>query len=370
MVYATRRGAGCHRSRQAGSDRTLHQASQVGGGPTRRVLAAAIAASVLCLVCGVAVIGPARAAYYQDKTIKFIVPAGAGGGVDARSRMFIHHFARLLPGKPKIVAQNMKGASGVVAANYIFNVAERDGLTLSWATRELAYAQLAEHEGVQFDVAQFAWIGSVLRQGQIAFMRTDLPYRTMQDLKAATEPLIFGVRRVGSADYLAAKAVEALGVPVKIVPGYGTRKRYLAFENGETNAGALTWTSLSARGWTGENPLARVIFEIGAAAAPAGVPTWREFQPVPGQEATYALINNALDLPTDGILAPPGTPPDVVEILRTAFDALVHDPEFLADAEKFKIDVNPLDGVALAKSYVDFVNASPETQALFKSLTQ
>jgi tripartite-type tricarboxylate transporter receptor subunit TctC len=335
----------------------------------RRQFAGSIIACVLCIVGAMAIVSPAWAQFYQDKTIRFIIPYGPGGGVDARSRMFIRHFARLLPGQPKIVAQNMEGASGAVGANYMFNVAERDGLTLSWATREQAYIQLAQRAGVQFDVAQFAWIGSVLRQGQLAFIRTELPYQTLQDLRAATEPLVWGVRRAGSADYLAAKAVEALGVALKIVPGYGTRKRYLAFQSGEINMMALTWSSLGASGWLEETPLARIIVEIGAPGAP-DVPTWREFEPLPGQEAVYALVNQALALPTDGLLAPPGTPPALVETLRAAFDALVRDPEFLADAKKFNIDVNPVDGAALTKLYADFVDATPETQALFKSLTQ
>ena len=340
-----------------------------------RFVSALTVSSVLSLgllvsVSAVSTAAAAQVAFYEGKTIRIISPSRVGGGPDTRARLIVRHLPSFLPGQPRMIVQNMPGAGGVIAANFLFNVVEPDGLTLGVLSREVTFIQMAEREGVQYNTGKFAWVGSLLHQGQIVFIRSDLPYLSLDELRAAKEPLVFGSRAVGSVNFLAGKALEMLGVPVRLIPGYGSSQLDLAFEQGEVDATALSFNSLTRRAdWVKPGGLARPIVEIGTRAAP-DVPAGQNFAPMAGHEQSYALINAALSLPSGSLAAPPGTPSERVESLREAFAKMVMDPEFQVAARKINLSLRFLVGEDLAKSYRDFLDASPDTKALFKQLTQ
>lgn len=311
--------------------------------------------------------------FYSGKQVRLIVGYDPGGGPDIRARIVARHLGDHIPGHPKVIVQNMPGAGGVIATNFVANVVKPDGLTLMNVSRDSAITQLGGRTGVQFDLAKFEWLGSVMREGNVVFIRSDLPYRNIDELRKATRPLIFAARAAGATNYIAGKGLETLGVPVKMVLGYGTAKLNIAFEQGEAEASALGWAALASGrpDWVKPGGLARLVVEFSAKPTPGiDVAFGPALKPIPGKEEIYQLINKALGLPIGNIGAPPGTPKERVDVLRRAYRNLVQDPKFKADAAKLGIPVDSLVGDDLAGVLRDFLAASPQVRSEFKELLQ
>jgi len=310
--------------------------------------------------------------FYKRKVVRMIVGYGPGGGPDFRTRLVARHLGRHLPGRPKVIVQNMPGGGGIVATNYIFNVAKPTGLVLSNVARGPFMMQMGKRVGVLFDMEKFQWIGSLMREGNVVFIRSSTPYRNLEDLKKAKKPLIFGARSVGATNYLAAKALEMLGVPVKLVVGYGTSKMNLAFEQGEIEASALGWTSIKTGrpDWIKPGGLARLIVEFGMEATrEIQVAFGPKLKPIGGKEQIYSVINKALGLSQANLAAPPGTPRDRVDQLRQAYRKMLKDPKFQAHAAKLNIPLNPLVGGELGRTVQKFYGeVSASTKAQFAEL--
>lgn len=309
--------------------------------------------------------------YYAGKTISLMVGFTPGGGPDIRTRLVAQHIGKHIPGSPRVIVQNMPGAGGRVVANYLYNVARPDGLTLGSLNRDVAIMQLGGVQGIKFDMAKFLWVGNVMREGNIVFIRADLPYEDLAGLRNAKEPLLFAARAVGATNYLAAKGMEALGVPVKIVLGYGSRQLTLAFEQGEVNASALGWAALASSrpDWVKPDGLARLIVEFGAKPTPdINVSFGPDLTAQPGKEGIYALINKALGLPLGNLAAPPGTPADRVDELRQAYQDMSRDPEFKRDAGRLDVSPDNLTGKKLASTFQDFLGAPADDRREFETL--
>src|SRR5262249_35364824 len=154
-----------------------------------------------------------------------------GSTNDLTTRLVARHLARFIPGNPGIVVVNKPGASGVIQTSYMQNQAPGNGLAIGYTGRESAYQQLAQRPGVRFDLASLQWIGVLSQKGMVVFINRNKPVRTIAELQKSSTQIIFAVRALGGADFLAGKALEALGVPLKIVSGYpGSPQMNLAFE--------------------------------------------------------------------------------------------------------------------------------------------
>jgi len=309
--------------------------------------------------------------FYEGKTIRMIVGFSPGSGPDIRARLVSRHLPRHIAGEPKMIVQNIPGAGGRIAFNTLYNVAKKDGLTLATVNRDAAGLQLGEQPGVEYDLTKMSWIGSLMRAANVVFVRSSLPYENLEELKQAKTPLAFAARSPGATNYLAGKALEALGVPVNIVVGYGTSKMNLAFVQGEIDASALSWNALS-RGrpdWVKPGGLARLIVEFGTTpTAGLDIPFGPDLQALPDEQAIYTLINKALGLPQGNVAAPPGTPKARVDELQRAFREMLNDSRFRTDAEKLGVILNPLVGDELLKVFKDFLAAPPEAKEQFKKL--
>jgi tripartite-type tricarboxylate transporter receptor subunit TctC len=309
--------------------------------------------------------------FYKGKTVRLMVGFSPGGGPDVRTRLVARHIGKHIPGNPRIIVQNMPGAGGRVVANYLYNVAKPDGLTLGSLNRDIGIMQLGGVQGIKFDMGKFLWIGNVTRQGNIVFIRSNLPYKNVKELRNAKKPLIFAARAIGATNYLAAKGMGALGVPVKVVLGYGSRQLTLAFEQGEVDASALGWTALVASrpDWVKRDGIARLIVEFGAAPTP-GVqfPFGPNLKALPGKQGIYSLINKALGLPVGNLAAPPGTPTERIEELRSAYRNMARDQKFQTDAARIKISVDNLGGKELASTFQAFLDAPPADRTQFEKL--
>jgi hypothetical protein len=308
---------------------------------------------------------------FAGKTVEISVGFSAGGGPDLAARFVARHLGRFLPGNPSMIVRNRPGAETVLQANYMANIAPKDGLSIGYISRATALQQISDRPGVKFDLASFAWMGGFSQQNIVVFVRRDRGYQSIEQIKASSRQIVFAARSPGSTDFLAAKALEALGVPLHIVTGYEGGQMTFAFENGEIDCSALTREALKQRAsWFKPGGIALPLVEFGSLRPEQGIPFGPDLQPVEARQAVYAMINKAFGLPVGAFAGPPGLSRPTLEIYRMAFGKMAQDEQFLADAEKANIEVNPLSGVALENEFRDFLHASPEMKQEFSALVR
>ncbi|HWG03835.1 MAG TPA: hypothetical protein VG271_02360, partial [Beijerinckiaceae bacterium] len=276
----------------------------------------------------------------------------AGGSYDAYARVVAMHMPDHIPGHPTIIAENMPGAGGLKSANYLYNVAPKDGLVISTGYAGLPTTQLLSPDGAQFDATKFSWIGSLTEDPYVGFVWHTSPIRTFEDMK--TRETIFGGSAVGGAgtDY-AIIARDMLGMKLKIVTGYpNSPDMKLAMQRGEIDGEfAESWGALNVTepAWLKDGTV-RIVIQH-------GFKPLRELPNVPLliDQAKTDADRQALDLllarqeTAKPYFAPPGIPADRLAVLRKAFDATLRDPSFLADLDKEHLGINaPMNGDEIA----------------------
>jgi tripartite-type tricarboxylate transporter receptor subunit TctC len=319
------------------------------------------AAGFLFLLIGVADL-QAQTHFYEGKTIRIVVGLPAGDVYDLYARMLAEHMGKHIPGNPNIIVQNMAGASSMITANYVYNVAKPDGLTFGSVLPSLYFDQLVGRSEVQFDWPKFTWLGSFEKSNNLLYMRSDTPFKTIHDVTKANEPPKCGSTGTGSPSYYLVKLMnESIGTKFDMVTGYkGGQEIDLAVEKGEVDCRAFTVTTYFARepfiSWRKKN-FVRVLFQTGKTRDPRlpEVPTVQELiEKYKTPEATRRLAALVLASGEFGrpIIATPGVPADRVKMLREAFAKTLSDPALLADAKKRRLDIDPTsaeDLEALAK---------------------
>jgi tripartite-type tricarboxylate transporter receptor subunit TctC len=312
----------------------------------------------------------AQTNFYQGKIIRVVVGSSPGGGYDLWARLMARYLGKYVPGNPETVVQNMPGAGGVVAANYIYAVARPDGLTLGAFNPGLYFEQLVGRPEVKFDWSKFTWIGSPEQNDVMHYIRSDAPFKTVDDLRNAKEPPRCGSTGTGtSGHYLPRLLDETLGIKTTIVSGYqGGSEIDLAVERNEV----VCWSPLVAT-FFGREPykrwfktgFVRVIVQSGTKRDPRlkDVPTLAELmQQYKTPDSGKRLAKVVLTAATLGrpISAPPRLPAERTKLLREAYAKAMKDTELLADAEKRGWDVNPLSGQELEALAKDVVAQPPE----------
>jgi tripartite-type tricarboxylate transporter receptor subunit TctC len=298
--------------------------------------------------------------FYKGKTIKVVIGTTPGALYDQWSRLIAAHMGKHIPGNPELVPQNMPGAGHKIAANYVYNVAKPDGLTLIGSiVPSLYFDQLLKREEVHYDWAKFGWIGSPVMGESQMYMRADTPFKTMDDVRKAAEPPRCGTQSTSEQSYYLPKLFEeTLGTKFKMVTGYpGGPEIDLAAERGEIHCRAFTIEAFFAREpyltWY-KNKFVRNIIQTGRKKDERlpDTPTIYELMeryktPEAGRRlAMVMLASGALGRP---MLASPGIPADRVKILRAAFEKTMKDPEFLAEVAKRKYELSPTRGEDLER---------------------
>ena len=191
----------------------------------------------------------AQTPFYQSKTIRIVVGNLPGDTHDLFARAYARSMGKYIAGIPEIIVQNMPGAGTMIAANHVFNIAKPDGLTLGSLSPALYYAQLTGSKEVKFDWPKFTWIGSPERNGHVLFMRSDSPYKTLEDIRDAKEPPRCSATGVGTSGHDVPKLFEeTLGLKFRIITGYpGGAEQDLAIERGEVHCRAITTAAFFAR---------------------------------------------------------------------------------------------------------------------------
>jgi tripartite-type tricarboxylate transporter receptor subunit TctC len=307
----------------------------------------------------------AQAQFYDGKIIRVIVGSSPGGGYDLWARVAARYLGKYIPGNPQIVVQNMPGAGGVVAANYVYAVAKPDGLTLGAFNPALYFDQLVGRPEVKFDWSKFTWIGSPEQNDVLHYIRSDTPFKTIDDLRNAKEPPRCGSTGTGTTGHYIPRLLdETLGVKTTIVSGYqGGAEIDLAVERNEI----VCWSPLVAT-FFGREPykrwhksgFVRVVMQTGAKrdARLGDVPTLNELMqqyktPEQGRRLAKVVLTAAtLGRPISGT---PGIPRERVGLLREAYAKAMKDPELLAEAAKQGWNVDPLRGEELESMSKDVV---------------
>lgn len=296
----------------------------------------------------------AQTPFYQGKQIKLVIGSTTGGGYDLWPRVMMRYLTRHIPGNPDIIPQNMPGAGGIVGANYVYGIAKPDGLTIGAFNPALYFDQLIKRDEVKFDWSKFAWIGSPEQNEILHFIRTDAPYKTIDDLRNAKEPPRCGSSGTGTTGhYIPRLLEEVLGIKTHIVSGYqGGAEIDVAVERNEV----VCWSPVVAT-YFGREPykrwhksgFTRVVLQTGVKRDPRmkDVPTLPELMqqyktPEPGRRLARVILT-AVTLGRP-VTAPPGTPAERVKILRDAYARALKDPDLLAEAEKRGWDIEPVTG--------------------------
>ncbi len=327
----------------------------------------------LVVVCAVIFLGSrleAQSDFYQGKQLKIVVGASAGAASDLYARVVAQHLPRQILGKPEVIVQNMPGGGSMTAANYVYSVAKPDGLTLGAVTAPIYFAQLLGRKEVQFDWAKFTWIGTPEENDELFFIKSDLPYKTLFDLRKATDPPRCGASGVGSTGYYIPKLLEEVfGLKLGMVTGYpGAADVDLAVEKNEVQCRGTTISAFFGRepgkSWA-KNGYVRFLVQTGDKRNHRlrDTPTiWELMEQEKAAEAKKRLARVVLGPGAFGrpILATPAIPAERVKILRDAYSKMLKDPEFVAEANKRQWELNPVSGEKLEALAKEVIHQSPD----------
>jgi hypothetical protein len=305
---------------------------------------------------------PAAAAdFYAGKTISLIVGAGVGGGYDHQARLVARHLGNHIPGHPKVIVQNMPAAGSLVATNFMFNKAPKDGTSIALIQRGMLLAKLTNPSGVRFDIGKFHWLTSLNSETAVTLCwNATSPQRKAQDL--FKEQLIVG-GIVGVDPETTPMLYNALfGTKFKIVSGYNsTSKIALAIERGEVQGIAdFSWSSLKVvrPQWLSEKKITLLMQgalkndpELG------NLPNALDFTKTP-EERKVMELHFTQKTAARPIIAPPETPADRVKMLEDAFKALATDQAFLAEAKKSRQEIAPVPSEEVEK-IVHLITSTP-----------
>jgi tripartite-type tricarboxylate transporter receptor subunit TctC len=286
------------------------------------------------------------AEFFTQRKMTLVVDTSAGGGYDAYGRLLARHYGAHIPGAPTIIVQNMPGAGGLTAANWLSQIAPRDGSVIQIMSRSVPLAPLMGTPGVRFEPLKFSWIGSLNREVLVAFAWRAAGVQDFEHLKRQS----FSVGVTGpSADsaLFTRLSNNLLGTKLKIISGYrGSDAINLAVEQGENEIGTGSWSSLKTRkaDWINENKI-KVLVQF----ALEGLPELKDI-PLVGQFAPNERARKAFEIflaPQEmgrPIVAPPDVPANRLAALRKAMLATAADKEFLSQANRQGLDIDPIDG--------------------------
>jgi tripartite-type tricarboxylate transporter receptor subunit TctC len=321
----------------------------------------------------------AAADFYAGKQIELIVGSGSGGGYDTYARLLARHLGRYLPGHPTILVQNMPGAGGLRAANYLYNVAPKDGTSIGTFAHDLVLVGLlGRNPNIQFDSRKFIWLGSASSFTNDAYLliaRPDAPVKSSAEARAPEGPplLVGASAQGGGTSDIATLMRDILGFNLKLIPGYpDSNAMFLAIDRGEIDARftAISVLQLTRPQWLTPQSGMHVIVQFGRAVRHPQFPDVPTARQLARSDRDRALIELAelpylMDRP---FMAPPGLPPERAQALQEAFASLQNDAQYRDDAARLRLDLSPIDAGEVARAIGRIGNASPDTLDYMKKL--
>jgi tripartite-type tricarboxylate transporter receptor subunit TctC len=303
----------------------------------------------------------AQAPSLAGKTVTMVIGFGPGSGYDAWARVVARHLGKHLPGNPTVVPQNMPGGGSLNAANHIYAIAPKDGTMLAIIARDAALAALTGVSGARFDPLKITWVGTPTTETNVCISTEKAKVKSFEDL--LKQELIIGNTGVGTGTYSYPKALNGLlGTKFKLISGFPSSSDvFLAMERGEVDGICESLDSVIGKrpDWIASKKV-NVLFQGGAEPNPAlkGVPFVVDLARTPGdrQAVEFLYAGQGIGRP---FVAPPGLPPDRLKMLREAFDATVNDPDFVSEAKRQMLDVEPEDGAHL-EALIKKIYATPK----------
>jgi tripartite-type tricarboxylate transporter receptor subunit TctC len=295
--------------------------------------------------------------FYKGKTIRAIVGGTAGGGFDVYTRAITRYMGKHIPGNPTMMVENMTGAGTLIAAKYLHGSAKPDGLTFGIFNGSLILGRALGMKGIDFDVREFEYLGVPVQDRTVCALRKESGITNINQWITSKTPIKIGGLGPGNSTSDVVRILQAtLSLPIQLVEGYkGTADVRLAADAGELHGGCWAWESVRVT-W-------RKALETGD-VHPILQVTAKQISDLPNVPLALSLAktDEARLLLKAGAIDPaaivrvyvtaPRTPKDRIQILRQAFAATLQDPDFVAEAKKVQLDINPLTGEEV-KSVVD-----------------
>ena len=337
-----------------------------------RTMPKAVAAAALALAAPVAH-AQSVADFYTGKTLSIQVGYTVGGGYDQYARVLAQHMSKHMPGKPQIVVKNRPGAGSLKLAIYMNSVAPRDGTEIATVGRGVPVEDLLKGTKTNFDPSAQNWLGSMNEEASVCVVMARAGVKTVEDMRK--KELSFGTQGKGSDSELFARFVsKLLGIKTKVITGYpGTQESILAMERGEVDGNCgWSWTSAVASKpqWFKDGTAVNVM-QFASKRHPdlQNVPLLSEFAKTDSEKAQVELVTSRQVMGRP-FFAPPGVPADRVAALRKAFTDTLKDPEFMAQANRTKMEINPVTGEQVQALVKKVLNTPPEVvQAARKNLS-
>ncbi len=309
-----------------------------------RGLVTALIANAATLLASTGASAQTVADFYRGKTVRIVNWASAGGEYDIHGRLVSRYIGKHIPGNPAVVHQTMTGGGGIVAANFLYNVAPRDGASLGVMPSSLALFQALGDKAIKYDAARFNWIGTIAptQENLVSWTASGFTdWRQMLDREFA-----LGASGAGSTSVIVPMAMNALlGTKIKLVPGYpGGAEVNLAMERGESLGRWNTWSAwkVTKPEWIAEKKI--TVLVQSALTKPADLqapPLLADLAKTADDRKIFELLATAAELGRP-LVAAPGVPDDRMGALVAAYRATLADPEFVAEAAQLKIEIAPL----------------------------
>jgi tripartite-type tricarboxylate transporter receptor subunit TctC len=345
----------------------------------RKLFATSFAFLALALLSARAARSDEVADFYRSRQVDVIVGNSPGGGYDVYARLLARHIGRYIPGNPNVVVQNMPGAGGLRAANYIYSVAPKDGTVFGLFARDMALvALLGGNPNVQFDPWKFTWLGASSSYGNDAYLlmlRKDAAVQSIDDARQpGGPPMVLG----GTAEGATGNDVpvilrDVLGLHIKLIAGYrDSSVLFLAVDKKEVDGRTVGLSAMRAAHpqWLAPDGNMRALVQFARVTRHPDfpdVPTARELAPDARSRALIELAELP-DYMSRPFAAPPDLPPERAKALQTAFLAAQRDPQYLDEAAKLKIDVSPIGGEDVRHAIERMAATPPELRDALKRL--
>jgi tripartite-type tricarboxylate transporter receptor subunit TctC len=320
------------------------------GCTVRSVRKAALVAVVAVVGSSAAVWLPAHAVstteFYAGKELRFIIPDGAGGGYDAYYRLLARHLGDRIPGHPDIVDENMPGASGLRATNWLYELAPKDGTVMGATYNTLLAEPLLGDTAARYDPTKFEWIGSIDTQYNACMVWSTSPIKTIQDaMKQQVKVSATGL--YGNSAKMPLMLNKLIGTKFKVISGYSTTGARLAVERREVDGiCGISYSTYAVANpeWLQDHKI-RFILQDGPSKIKQlpNAPLLSDLVTDPKDKAALKVLDVGQEAGRP-VLFPPGVSQDLVKTLRAAFDETMRDPKFLADAHHMHLDPRPTGG--------------------------
>jgi tripartite-type tricarboxylate transporter receptor subunit TctC len=330
----------------------------------------AVLAAALTIAAASAASAQDVATFYKGKSIRLVIANGVGGGNDAYSRLLARYIVNHIPGQPSIVVENMPGAGGLRAANWLYNIAPKDGTVIGTVNNAIVVEQLFGNSAAQFDARKYEWIGAMSKQYTTCAVWHTSDIKTIDD--ARRRPVLVSTTGMtGNSALMPLMLNTLLGTQFKVIAGYTTTGMRMALEQGEAEGiCGFSYDTFAASDpeWIRDHKI-RFLLQT-------GVKRIKELPDVPVlmDEITDKVTREAIGVV--GVreelgrphMLPPGTPAPIVKAVRAAFDATMIDPAYVKDAERLHITIEPTSGEDVTKMLEHAYAEPPEVIALARKL--